>query len=141
MQGIPLRSVARSFGLTHMGLWRWCSAGLVSTAFHPGGRGRGDILLDDAGIAEAATVKRLRAAGVSLQKIRAAVAELRRRGIQGARWLCLDARGRVVVLNARDRVEDVLTGQTFFVFDLNAVRGDVDRVRRQFGKAVVKAGG
>ena len=129
MQGYRGPAVAKIVGISYRQLDHWTSTGLVVPSVR-NAEGSGSQRLygfDD--IVRLKVIKRLRDAGVSLQRIRRAIDEVHARGLS-LRDLTLasDSGGNVIAIDDQQQAMDLLmSGQGMFIIAIDPVVDEVSR--------------
>ncbi|WP_370326075.1 MerR family transcriptional regulator [Euzebya sp.] len=122
-------AVASIVGISYRQLDHWTSTGLVTPSVR-NAEGSGSQRLygfDD--IVQLKVIKRLRDAGVSLQRIRTAIDEVRERGLSLRDiMLASDSAGKVIAVDDQQQAMDLLmSGQGVFFIAIDPVAEEVSR--------------
>ncbi len=116
-------AVARIVGITYRQLDHWTSTGLVRASVRDAEGSGTQRLYAFEDIVQLRVIKRLRDAGVSLQRIRTAMDTIREQGLDLQRvTLVSDSSHRVLAVDDRNRVMDLLmSGQGMFAIAVEPV--------------------
>jgi len=121
----------KAAGLPYLVAWRYVKQGVVRVDSRLVKERHMHSVGVESGV-ELLTIFKLRRARVPLQRIKKAVAVLRRDGVRGMAWLALtDGYGtRNVLMASRGELERITDGQRFFsLVDVGALRGDVLKIQ------------
>lgn len=122
-------AVATIVGITYRMLDHWTSTGLVTPSVRDAEGSGSQRLYGFDDIVQLKVIKRLRDAGVSLQRIRKAIDEVRARGLSlRDLMLASDSAGNVFAVDDRQQAMDLLmSGQGVFFIAIDPVAEEVTR--------------
>lgn len=121
--------VAKIVGISYRQLDHWTSTGLVVPSVRDADGSGSQRLYGFDDIVQLKVIKRLRDAGVSLQRIRRAIDEVRDRGLSlRDLMLASDSAGNVIAVDDQQQAMDLLmSGQGVFFIAIDPVAEEVSR--------------
>ena len=121
-------AVAKIVGISYRQLDHWTSTGLVAPSVRDAEGSGSQRLYGFDDIVQLKVIKRLRDAGVSLQRIRTAIEEVDAQGLSLRDiTLASDSAGKVFAINDRQEAIDLLmSGQGVFVIAIDPVANEVE---------------
>ncbi|CAN5458023.1 hypothetical protein BH23ACT9_BH23ACT9_23640 [soil metagenome] len=122
-------AVAKIVGISYRQLDHWTSTGLVTPTVRDAEGSGSQRLYGFDDIVQLKVIKRLRDAGVSLQRIRRAIDEVRDRGLSlRDLMLASDSAGKVIAVDDKQQAMDLLmSGQGVFFIAVDPVAEEVSR--------------